>query len=41
MMKVQTLAEVKIPKWKPFTKGKEFKQWKKDGSHMTKLTKKI
>ena len=37
-MKIQTLAEVKVPKWKAFAKGKEFKRWQKEGKQK-KLTK--
>lgn len=39
-MKVETLAKAKVPKWKPFKKGKEFGRWRKEGGQVTRLTKK-
>ena len=36
-MKIQTLAQAKVPKWKPFMKGKEASRWKKTGSPQSML----
>ena len=40
-MKIQTLAQAKVPKWTPFMKGKEASRWKKEGSadNMLKMKK--